>query len=185
MKNIRIANRYSKALFTLSIEQQIVENVKEDMAFIAAMFRETAELKKVLLSPVIKDDKKINIVHQIFQSRINAFTLRFIDIIINKNRFVYIDYIAQEYLKFYRLYKNIVLAEMQTVTILEKEARVKIIDILKNFTKKDIELVESLKSELIGGFVLKIDDIQYDTSIKAKLLKLRKEFSINTYEKGL
>lgn len=185
MKNIRIANRYSKALFTLSMEQKIVENVKEDMALIAAIFRETAELKKVLLSPVIKDDKKINIVHQIFQSRINAFTLRFIDIIISKNRFIYIDFIAEEFLKIYRIYKNIALAEIHTPVSIDAEARNRIIKILNGFTKKEIELVEEIRNDLIGGFLLKIDDIQYDTSIRSKLLKMKKEFSVNTYEKGL
>jgi len=185
MKNIRIANRYSKALFTLSLEQNIVENVKDDMSLVSGAFKQSAELKRVLLNPVVKDDKKISIVYRIFQNNISPFTLRFIDIIIRKNRFVYIDYIAEEFLKYYRDYKNISLAEMQTASPLEAEARNRIIEILKDFTKKDIELIEAIRSELIGGFVLKINDIQYDTSIKAKLLKLKKEFSINTYEKGL
>ncbi len=185
MKNIRIANRYSKALFTLSIEQHLLEIVKEDMALIAAAFKQTVELKKVLLSPVIKEDKKINIVHQIFQPNINAFTLRFIDIIISKNRFIYIDFIAEEFLKLYRASKNIALAEIQTAVTIDAGARSKIIEILRGFTKKEIELVEELRSELIGGFLLKIDDIQYDTSIRSKLLKMKKEFSVNTYEKGL
>jgi len=185
MKNIRIANRYAKALFSLSIEMNLTDVVKDDMNLISNTFIDSAELKRFILNPVIKDDKKNKIITQLFQPHINNFTLKFISIIIKKNRFIYIDYIAEEFLNLYRQYKNIVLAQMQTKSGLNKQSKEKIIDILKDFTKKDIELMEEIKTDLIGGFILKIGDIQYDTSLKSKLLKLTKEFSINVYEKGL
>jgi len=185
MKNIRIANRYSKALFSLSLEMNLIDNVRDDMFLISDTFKESNELRRFLLNPIIKDDKKIKIINEIFSNNIHNFTLKFINIIIRKNRFIYIDFIADEFLNLYRRYKNIVLAQIQTASKLNSSSKEKIIDILKDFTKKDIELTEEIKKDLIGGFILKIDDIQYDTSLKSKLLKLTKEFSINIYEKGL
>lgn len=185
MKNIRIANRYSKAFFTLSIELDLIDVVKSDMALISNTISESLELKKLLLSPVIKDEKKIKVIKEIFEKHINKLTLHFINLIIKKRRFLYIDYIAIEFLNLYRNYKNIKLAIFETASPLDDVSKDKIISILKIFTQKDIELYHEIKQSLIGGFILKIDDMQYDSSIKAKLLKLTKEFSINTYEKGL
>ena len=185
MKNIRIANRYAKALFSLSIELNLLDVVKEDMVVISQTITDSKELKRFLLSPVNKDEKKIKIISQIFESHINKFSLKFLGIIISKRRFVFIDYIALEFLNLYREYKNIKLAYFQTASALDDNSREKIIDILKDFTQHDIELYEEIKKELIGGFVLKIDDNHYDTSVKTKLLKLTKEFSVNTYEKGI
>ena len=185
MKNIRIANRYAKALFTLSLEVNLVEKVKYDMSFIAKTIADSSELKKFLLSPVIKDEKKVKIIKTLFEKHIQAFTLHFLNLIIKKRRFLYIDYIAEDYLNFYRDAHNIKLANLQTASALEPETKDKITSILEEFTQKEIELYVEIKKELIGGFVLKIDDKQYDTSIRTKLLKLSKEFSINIYEKGL
>jgi len=185
MKNVRIANRYSKALFSLSIELNLIDDVKNDMSLISKTIAESRELKRFLLSPVNKDEKKVKIVNKIFGPHINKFTLSFLGIIIHKRRFVYIDYIAEEFLNLYRNYKNIKFAYFQTASALDEDSKEKIINILKDFTHKEIELYEEIKKELIGGFILKVDDYQYDTSIKTKLLKLTKEFSVNTYEKGL
>ena len=185
MKNVRIASRYSKALFSLSIELNKIDEVKDDMKLISETIAESPELKRFLLNPISKDDKKIKILNEIFGNYINKFTLKFLDIIIRKRRFVYINYIAEEFLNLYREHKNIKLAYFQTASAIDDESKGKIINILKDFTQHDIELYQEIKKELIGGFVLKIDDNQYDTSIKTKLLKFTKEFSVNPYEKGL
>jgi len=185
MKNIRIANRYSKALFSLSIEVNMLDVVKADMALISQTITESAELKRFLLSPVIKDEKKIKVIKSVFENKINNFTLHFIYLVVHKRRFLFIDFIAEEFLNLYRSFKNIKLARFETASPLGEKMKERITDILKDFTQKDIELYEEIKKDLIGGFILKIDDMQYDTSIKSKLVKLTKEFSVNTYEKGL
>jgi len=185
MKNIRIAHRYAKALFGLSIEMDVLENVKSDMEFILNTITASDELKKFLLCPVIKDEKKIKVIKTLFDNKIQQFTIRFINLIIQKRRFLYINYIAEEFIALYRNHNNIVLASFITAKEMQVAVRDKVLGILQEFTHKDIELIEEVRKELIGGFVLKIDDKQYDNSIRTKLLRISKEFRVNIYEKGL
>jgi F-type H+-transporting ATPase subunit delta len=56
--------------------------------------------------------------------------------------------------------------------------------IVRNLSdKKDVELLEKIDTEMIGGFVLEIGDKQIDTSIKNKLKALKVKFSENPYIK--
>ena len=144
MKNIRIANRYSKALFSLSIEMNLIDIVKADMSLISQTIKESPELKRFLLSPVIKDEKKIKVIKGIFENHINKFTLRFINLVIHKRRFLFIDYIADEFLNLYRSFKNIKLAHFETASPLGDKMKEKVTGILKDFTKKEIELYEEI-----------------------------------------
>ena len=86
MKNIRIANRYSKAIFSLSVELNLIEVVKDDMNLIYETLKESPELKRFLLNPISKDEKKVKVISEIFKNHINKFTLKFLDIIILKRR---------------------------------------------------------------------------------------------------
>ncbi len=185
MKNQRIAIRYAKALFLLSKEYKKTEEIKADMALILETADNTPDFKSFLVSPVIKEYKKNAAVKKIFENKISAITMKFISLVITKRRFNYIDYIAAQYLDLYRLDKGIKKAEIYTVVALNESNKTKIVDILKDFTQSDIELINEVEKEIIGGFVLNINDIQYDASIRNKLNKLMKEYSINIYEKVL
>jgi len=52
---------------------------------------------------------------------------------------------------------------------------------ISNSGKSEVELIEKIDQKLIGGFVLRIGDKQYDASIAADLRKLAKDFSSNPY----
>jgi len=185
MKNQRIAVRYAKALFMLSKEFNMTDKVKADMALIEEVIKNSPDFKAFLASPIIREEKKLKVIEEIFAQKINEITHKFINLIVGKRRFMYIDAIAVEYLNFFRAFKGIKKAQIQSVVPLNDENKQSILEILKAFTHTEIELIEELRKELIGGFVLKIDDKQYDASIKSKITKLTKEYSINVYEKGL
>jgi F-type H+-transporting ATPase subunit delta len=55
-------------------------------------------------------------------------------------------------------------------------------DILKKQLKANIDLVESVNPNLVGGFVLTYEDKQYDASIRRNINRLKKEYNINIYE---
>jgi F-type H+-transporting ATPase subunit delta len=74
---------------------------------------------------------------------------------------------------------------LKTAGPITEEVRRKVLDIMKNQAKGSIELVEEVKEELIGGFVLQWKDKQYDASILSQINKMKKGMAmINLYKKG-
>jgi F-type H+-transporting ATPase subunit delta len=53
--------------------------------------------------------------------------------------------------------------------------RKKITDLVSGIFKTTVELKETIDPEIIGGFILQIDDKYIDASIKNKLRKIKKE----------
>ena len=66
MKSTKSAIRYAKALLELSIENSNLEDVSSDMKRIVESSKETNDFKVFLNSPVIKTDKKIEIMKVLF-----------------------------------------------------------------------------------------------------------------------
>jgi F-type H+-transporting ATPase subunit delta len=47
---------------------------------------------------------------------------------------------------------------------------------------KTVKLVEKINPDLIGGFILRVNDRQLDESLSSKLRELKAEFAVNHYE---
>ena len=184
MKETRIAKRYAKALFDFSLEHKVPEKIIDDMKLIYSVCKLNKDFILLLRSPIIKSDKKQNIINEIFKKHIHKVTLTYLLIITRKGRERFIKDIAEQFIILYKKYKGIITAHLTTAEAIDLSIRNQIIGLLKKQTKADIELIEEIKKELIGGFVLLFDDNQYDASIMKQIKKLQKEFDINLYIKG-
>jgi F-type H+-transporting ATPase subunit delta len=184
MSFTKITIRYAQALLDLAIEQGIVERVYDDMELIDVTCHQSRGLISMLHSPVINIDKKTRIIDKIFGPAVHKLTLRFLELLVKKRREQYIDGIASAFTVLYKELKGIKTAYVTSVTQLSKQEKEQVTGILKKVTDKEIELIENLKKELIGGFVVTMDDYQIDQSLSTKIKELRKEFEKNLYIKG-
>ncbi len=181
MKEIKIASRYAKALFDFALEQEVLEQVKDDMNLLVSVCKQNKDFRLMLDSPLIFPAKKEAIISEIFSKHIQQISLHFLLIITSKRRESFVEGIANQFIEQYKEYKNITTAELATATELDKNIRAKVIAELEGQTKGEIELIEKIKEELIGGFVLSYKDFQYDASIKKQIKELKKEFDTNLY----
>jgi F-type H+-transporting ATPase subunit delta len=106
------------------------------------------------------------------------------DIITKKNREPLLPSIAKEFHNAYNEYKGVGKATVVTATPLDARLRAEFEQMVKGLSeKKQVELIESVDPDMIGGFVLNIGDRQIDASIKNKLKALQVKFSQNPYIK--
>ncbi|HQI46450.1 MAG TPA: ATP synthase F1 subunit delta [Bacteroidales bacterium] len=184
MKESRIAVRYAKALFELSLEQNNLEQTNQDMLLVSSVCKQNKDFRYMLSSPIIKTDKKQKIIKSIFGEKINTLSLAFLNIISLKRREILIDQIATQFLALYHDYKGILPVHLTTASDSDEEIRSVVKQIVNKFTQKEILLMEEIKKDILGGFILRFGQYQYDDSIRNKIMKLKREFNVNIYEKG-
>ena len=186
MADSRAASRYVKSLLDLAIEKKVVEEVHKDMLLFSEAASNSRPLELLLHSPVIKHYKKLEILRKIFGGKVNSLTMAFFEIITQKNREPILVSVAREFHNAYNAYKGIGKATIISATPLDTKLRGEIETLVKKYSdKKQIELIEKVDADLIGGFILNIGDRQVDASIKSKLKTLRVDFSHNPYIKEL
>jgi F-type H+-transporting ATPase subunit delta len=184
MADVRVASRYVKSLLGLAVEQGVLEEVHNDMLSFAVICKENRAFAMMLKSPVIRHEKKRDILEKIFTGKVNQLTLAIMDILTRKNREPLLLPIAKEFHNAYNEYKGISTAFITTTIPMDKELRTEIEKIVKKLSdKKLVEIDERVDKTLIGGFILNVGDRQIDASIKSKLEKLKLGFSENPYIK--
>ncbi|KIC92403.1 ATP synthase F1 subunit delta [Flavihumibacter sp. ZG627] len=182
MRNTRVAKRYSKALMDLAVETNQVEAVKMDADSIRSAI--TGELNQVLMSPVIKHEKKIAIFKAIFSGKISPLTESFFNLLFAKGREVGTVDILNAFDEAYRELKGIQIIELTTAVPVSDEVKEVIIhnfSQLERFKNKKLQINEKVKEEILGGFVVQLDDQLYDASIRHDLDVIKKQFVDNMY----
>jgi len=176
MKSTKSAIRYSKALLELAIEQNKVDLVLNDMDFFCNTSRENNDLLVFLKSPIIRSDKKLNVLHELF-SHFDVLTTSFMQLIIKNRREALLVEIAASFIKLVKDHKGIIPVTLISASVLSKESKDKIISKIK--VSGQIELTELIDTRLIGGFVVRIGDIQIDASVNNQLKKLKLDLITN------
>lgn len=185
MADGRVASRYVKALLGLAVDQGVLEPVHQDMISFDVICTRNRDLLNMLRSPIIRHEKKRNVLEKIFKGKVHPLTFSILDILTRKNRESLLLPIAREFHSAYNEYKGIGTATVTTAAPMDADLRAEIEAVVKQISnKKHIELVEKVNADLVGGFVLDVENRQVDASIKGKLKALKWKFSESTYVKA-
>jgi F-type H+-transporting ATPase subunit delta len=178
MSDIRIASIYAKSLLELAVEKGVLEEILQDVKQLLQLAGQNRELELALKSPIITADKKLSILKAIMGADVNPMMVKFFEIVTRKNRSNVLLKTFQEFEKKYNKFKGIQVAEVTTTFALTDELRSKFIQLVKEISGlEQVQLVERINPDLIGGFILKVNDKQLDDSISSKLRKLRQNFA--------
>jgi len=182
MPNPRLASRYAKSLIDLAVEKNSLEDTLADIKYLDSICRNSGEFTNMLRSPIIKADKKLEIITAVVGDSLKPLAHAFIKLLVNKGREENLPEIAHEFVQQYKQMKNIRSVKLTTAgpvsDELKKAIREKIDASLPGAT---IELTEEINPELIGGFVLLMDDKLFDASIRRDLNDVKAQFKKNIY----
>lgn len=182
MQESRVASRYAKSLLELAKERGVLEQVHNDMASFVRINNENPQLARVLKNPIIPHFKKAAILKSLLEGKFDSLSLAMFELVTKKGREGYLYSLAKEFQIQYRLLKGIQSAEVTTTFPLTEDQKSNFIAIVKKISGKDtIELKETVKPEIIGGYILSVGDRQIDQSVKSKINSLKNKFSDNPY----
>ncbi|MDR3681418.1 MAG: ATP synthase F1 subunit delta [Flavipsychrobacter sp.] len=183
MQNPRLASRYAKSLLDLAIEQNSLDATLVDMQLLDGICTQSREFVNVLRSPIIKADKKAEILKAVLLNRTNVLTTAFVMLLVNKGREASLPEIATAYIQQYRELKNIKTVKLTTARPVNDAVKQGILArISNNLTNKGtVELTTAVNPDLIGGFVLEMEDKLYDASVLRDLRDIKAQFLDDSY----
>lgn len=178
MAESRAAIRYAKAVLSLASDQKAAETVNKDMRLIANTIADSKELSQMLQNPVVRTSVKKDVLNQTFKST-NKITGSLINTLITNKRIALLGDVANKYNHLFDILKEKQVAKVTTAIPLTDALKAKVLAKVRELTGKEVEVVNVIDESILGGFILRVGDIQYDASIANKLNKLKREFTLN------
>lgn len=179
-----ISKRYAQALLGLALEMNNLDKVREDMEQVIRLCETDREFRLFLRSPVIQPEMKVSVLDKVFEGKIEELSLKFFKLITRHRREPILEQIARQYITLYKEHNNIITTQLTTAAPIDEKIKKEIISLMKDYTSGKIELNEEVDGDLIGGFVLRFEDKQFDSSLRNRIKQLKKEFDDNLYIKG-
>ena len=180
--NIRAANRYAKALLSLALDKKQEDLVQKDMQFISETIASNTELQMLLSSPIYKISDKKAALLDVFKDNKSALTNQLIDLLESNKRMPLLQAIVKQYSVLYNQVKQIEKATVITAYPIDEAMREKVLAKTASLVgDKKISLENIVDESIIGGFVLRVGDVQIDGSVQNKIKKLKRELKNNLY----
>jgi len=178
MANSRAAIRYATAILELAKEQNIAEAINADMQMITSTVTENKDLKILLQSPIVKMDTKIATLKEIFANA-NPLTLKLVDVLAVNKRMDIFATTATEYTALFNAANGFQKAVVTTAIPLTEAMTEKVLAKVKELTGKEAIIENKVDENILGGFILRVGDLQYNASIANKFNNLKRTFSQN------
>jgi len=180
MNESKISVRYAKALFSLVKEDNSPDIHKMDMELLLQCIHEIPELQFVIESPVIKPSEKYRLFMASFKETFSPLSISFIKLVLDHRREEYLAGICRHFLTLLKTDQGIRTASLVTATQLDETLRQSIIRLVSRQFGAKVELHETVDKQILGGFILRVDDQQFDASIVSKLNRIKTEL-INSH----
>lgn len=176
MAGTRAAIRYAKAILDLANSKGVAEVVNNDMKLIASTINGNAELSTFILNPTLKVDVKESALTEIFVET-NGVTKGLFHLLFENKRFEILEAIAQEYTALFDESNGVEIATVTTAIGMDAALEVKVLAKVATLSDKKVTIINKVDPAIIGGFILRIGDKQYNASVSNRLQVLKRELS--------
>ena len=176
MKDTRAAIRYAKAILDIAVENKATDAVEKDMRSVVKTIADSKELKEMLASPILKGETKKVALSTIFKGS-HSITEGSIKLLVDNKRIGMLNEVALKYIILNEQLKGQDIAIVTTAVPLTKELEKKVLAQVTKITGNKVSIENKIDENIIGGFVLRVGDLQFDASIANKLSSLKREFT--------
>ena len=169
----KVAEPYAEALLDLAKSNDSLKETTNDMNIVSQFLANSSDLKKFLGNPLITRGAKKNVVKDILGEQISGNTLKFLLLLIDRNRISFLESVAQKFLELSYKQESIEIAKITSSIQLSAEQQKEIAEKLKIITgAKQIKLALKVDPQLIGGFTIEVGSKMIDTSIRGQLKQI-------------
>ena len=172
----RAAIRYAKAILETAVSSGKANQVNEDMKSIIAAVDSSADLNQFLASPIITSDLKMNALSEVFSS-VQAETKSLFRLLQENKRFEIVAAIASQYNAQFDEMNGVEVANVTTAFPITADLEAQILAKAATISTKKLTIQNTVDPSIIGGFILRIGDKQYNASVSNRLQELKREFS--------
>jgi F-type H+-transporting ATPase subunit delta len=169
-----MAGRYATALFDLARDGKAVDAVKADLDRFDALIAESADLNRLVRSPVFSAEEQLQALGAILdKAGIGGLAAQFLKLVTSNRRLFAVRDMVRGYRELVADYKGEATADVTVAEELKGDHLDTLRSALKSVSGKDVDLNIKVDPSIIGGLVVKLGSRMVDTSLRTKLNAIR------------
>ena len=179
MKSTRTAFRYAKATLAYANENKFSDKVAKEMQELIELHESSRQLNGLLSNPFLPNTKKQSILRSIVPNPSDV-TQKLLSLLISNNRLFLLKEVAKSYINLFNEQQGELNATVISAIPLTQNLEKQIHGKLEDFSGKKIFLLNKIDKSLLGGFILKIGDMEFNSSLAYKLKTFKAKLTSNS-----
>ena len=168
------AFRYANALFHLGKENKSVEQYEKDLDKLLELVKKVENLSDFIKSPLYSGDIQINVMQSIGKKLgLSVDVTSTVLLMASKRRLFALKKMIAHFKGLCRQHRNEIIVEVSSAFELTDVLQKKIKKTISANIDREVVIKSNCDPGLLGGLVVKIGSKMIDTSIRAKMIKLR------------
>jgi F-type H+-transporting ATPase subunit delta len=170
-----VAGRYASALYSLASEQRQTAEVAAALANLQAMIDESADLRRLVRSPVFSAQDQTKALDAILaRAQIGGIAANFVRLVALKRRLFALLDMIRGYNKLHDSARGLTRAEVTSASPLSAAQIAQLKEELRGKAAgQDVELSVKVDPAIIGGLIVKLGSRMVDGSLRTKLHAIR------------
>lgn len=165
-----MAGRYAIALFDLARDSGTIDSVSRDLAGFEAMLAGSADLTRLVRSPVFDAEQQTKAVTAVLaEAKITGTAANFIKLVASNRRLFAIRDMIRDYRELVARHNGELTAEVTVAEPLADAHKTEIKKALDAVTGKNVQVEVQVDPAIIGGLVVKVGSRMVDGSLRTKL----------------
>lgn len=176
MSDSRAAVRYAKAILDLAIQNKATDAVEKDMRAVVSTVFDSKELRDMLSNPVISGAAKKDVLKSIFKGA-HSISEGLMNMLVENKRVSLLNEVSLKFIILNEALKGKDVAYVTTAVPMTDAVEKQVLTKITSITGNKVTLENKIDESIIGGFILRVGDLQYDASVSNKLNNLKREFT--------
>jgi F-type H+-transporting ATPase subunit delta len=169
-----VSGRYATVLFELARDEKSIDAVKADLDRFEAMLSESADLKRLVRSPVFSADAQLKALSAVLdKAGISGISANFLKVLIANRRLFAVGEVIRAFRALVAKFKDEATADVTVAEKLSNKNLDALKAALKSVTGKDVALNVNIDPSIIGGLVVKLGSRMVDSSLRTKLNSIK------------
>lgn len=169
-----LAGRYATALFELADQDKKLDQVAGDLRGLARMIDESADLARMIRSPVIsRGDQGKAMAALAVKAGLSDLVGRFIGIVAQNRRLFVLPEIIESFLAILASRRGETTAQVVSAKALTESQVGAVKAALRKTVGADVAIDAKIDPALLGGLVVRVGSRMVDSSLRTKLQRLR------------
>ena len=173
-----ITLKYSQALSGYAYEKELLDKIKQDFQKTKELIWDNKEARLYFLFPQIEKEEKKQLLTELkTHLELDKGFFRFLNLLIEENRFSIFSGIYENFLSDYQSYKEKLFVKISSAFSLSDSEEKNIAQTLKTMFKKELVIEKKVDNNLLGGVEIFLvnEDLKINLSVKGKLDDLKEE----------
>jgi F-type H+-transporting ATPase subunit delta len=169
-----IAEVYSRALFDVAMEKDVLDDVHDQLGQFADELSENRDMQVFFFSPYFSSQEKKEGIGKMIEGAEENF-VRFLELLAERHRMPAVFRIRRSFDALYAEERKLLPVTVTSAVELDEDTVKEIGRKIEEQTGRKVELSAKVDPDVLGGLVMRVGNVVMDATIRARLERLRKQ----------